>query len=279
MNKLYKKKYIAKNGFHQPLIFCASLVLASVMSAYVHEGLAQSTYDKELQTLKTSTGYENYFKYAKTKNPRSMELYKEGTYLINVIGRKDKKERMAEGIRRLEQALELDSTFAAAHVSLGNAYWLSAVLKLYKKRDMKNQEQEVLAEKARTEYRKAIELDPTNVEAHLKIAATTRDPDEELRHYKTAFDLDPHQYIHPMVGARIAESEGRVQEAFNYLIQGLVGTRESDRCSLVKGPFSSTEYGLGFFQKKYPEEYKAYVGRVCSGKDLPLFEPYGEYGE
>jgi len=235
-------------------------------------GLTQSQYDKELQTLKTSRANAYYFKYAKTNNPRAMELYKEGTYLIRVIAKSDKKERMAEGIIRLELALELDPHFAAAHVSLGNAYWLSAVLGLYEKKDRKNQEKEFLTEKARMEYRKAVELDPTNVEAHKRLASTTRDSDEQIRHYKRVLELDPQQKVKPMIRARIAESDGKVQEAFNYLVQGLSGTRESDRCSLVKGPFTSVEYGLGWFQKKYPEEYKAYVGRVCSGKNLPPFQ-------
>jgi tetratricopeptide (TPR) repeat protein len=201
-----------------------------------------------------------------------MELYKEGTYLIHVIGRLDKKERMAEGISRLEQALELDPNFAAAHVSLGNAYWLSAVLGLYEKKNRKNQEKKFLAENARMEYRKAVKLDPTNVEAHKRLASTTRDSVERIRHYKRVLELDPQQKIKFMIRAHIAESEGKVQEAFNYLIQGLSGTKESDRCSLVKGPFSSVEYGLGWFQKKYPDEYKAYVDRVCSRTNLPPFQ-------
>ncbi len=254
-------------------ISCLFLTLAL---GHVHAAIAQSKYDEELRSVKPSRHLESLFRTARTKNPRAMELYKQGTYLCRVIAKKEKEERMAEGIKRLQQAVELDPSFSAAHVSLGNAYWDSASLGLLGARDLNGPKAEALLEKARAEYRIAVSLDPANISAHLKVARTTNDHKEALQHYRRVLELDPGQKIPPVARAHIVESKGQVEEAFSILTQGLAGTIEVNRCPSVKGPFSSTEYGLGYFQKKYPQRYKAFVELACIGEGLPAFRHFGE---
>jgi tetratricopeptide (TPR) repeat protein len=265
------------------IVYLLFMTIFCGVGVYPEQGLAESKYNDEeinriLEDMAKRPGwyeYEPILKYAKTQNQEAMELYKTGAYLINVRGEKDKQERMEEGIRRLQAAINLDPSFSAAHVFLGRAYQYSITFRLFGVQDPQDSVAKGLGEKAEAHYRKAVEVDPSNPDGHYRLAYMARNREDRVRHLKKVLELNPEASIADSDRAHIAESEGKVKEAFNFLIQEMGRFIDEQRCYLAKNP-PSAEFGFGYFRKKYPKEYKVFEERVCSGKDLPLFQPFGE---
>ncbi|MEO5720498.1 MAG: protein kinase [Chthoniobacterales bacterium] len=118
-------------------------------------------------------------------NPEAYDQYLRGQFYLH---RQDRAENEA-AIAALERAVALDSTFAAAHASLAQAY----VWKLF----LFAPEEQQLAEKAFVATEKALALDPNLAEAYLARGRllwtpANRFPHEKaIREYRRALALNP----------------------------------------------------------------------------------------
>ena len=122
---------------------------------------------------------------SRSVNPEAYDLYLRGRYYLN----RQTKENNEAAITALERAVTRDSTFAAAHAALAQAY----VWKLFLFAPNEKQ----LDEKAFVAVEKALALDPESAEAHLARGRLLWTPanhfphEKAIREYRRALALDP----------------------------------------------------------------------------------------
>jgi tetratricopeptide (TPR) repeat protein len=172
-----------------------------------------------------------------TSVPRAYDLYLQAQ---GYLQRSDNTASLDRAISLFEQALKQDPNFAAAHASLGRAYWrryqdtrepqwmekarnscsraialndLSAPAHVYLGQISASTGH---SDQAVVEFRKALALDPVNAEAYRGLAGTydtAGETDEAETVYKHAIDLRPNQLINYSYLGAFYYRHGRYSEA------------------------------------------------------------------
>src|SRR5262249_10565095 len=156
-----------------------------------------------------------------TSNPRAYEAYLKGRYVWL--------QRKLDGFRQakeyFDQAIALDPKYAQAYVGLADAYQFLAA---FEQRDRKEN-----YEKAKTAYRRALEVEPMLAEAHASagLIAMNCDWDWPLaeRELRRAIALNPNEAFFYDWYAEYLMAVGRVSES----IESIGRARELDPFSVV----------------------------------------------
>jgi tetratricopeptide (TPR) repeat protein len=108
------------------------------------------------------------------------------------------KQAFEDGIMHLERAISLDPHFSDAYLALGRALRSKSFLFVD---DRYGKEADELRKEEVQVYRKAVEVDPTNVEAHFAYGTSLKDPKERLKELQTVLGLEPnHREVHQELG-------------------------------------------------------------------------------
>jgi tetratricopeptide (TPR) repeat protein len=135
----------------------------------------------------------------------AQDLYVRGRYALD----RETGDSLRESIKCFEQALAHAPNFAAAHAGLADAYNVLSQFGLAAPREA--------MEKARTEARRAIELDPRLAEGHVALAAILEAYDWNWkgaeREYRRALELGPTLAAAHLWYGMFLRDQGRVTEA------------------------------------------------------------------
>lgn len=173
---------------------------------------AHDAYIKGLyfSSQRTKEGFEQAiesFSSAVAIDPKYAEAYARLAATYNLLGQygwMNPGNARSEGWAAAEQALSLDPSLAEAHAALGFSYW-------YYQWDRAA---------AEAEFKKAIALEPGNVDAHHwygQLLMTAGRFDEADRQLQAALDVDPRSRILRTNLGWLYEYEGRFQQAIDQL--------------------------------------------------------------
>lgn len=169
--------------------------------------------------------------------PEVYESYLRGLFSLNKETRTD----LEESIQYFEQAIKIDPTFAPAYVGLAKAYSVLSTI-------MVGDPPSKFRPKVMDAARKALELDPQLVEAHVLLASVYqkqwqwKDAENEI---KTALDLRPNDGASHSQFASFLLAKGQIDEALEWARRG----RQLDPVAV---PVTDVAWIL-FFARRYDD--------------------------
>jgi TolB-like protein/Tfp pilus assembly protein PilF len=142
--------------------------------------------------------------------PEVYESYLQGRYQLHKGSHKGSKAAVEESVRHFERAIRVDPTFAPAYVALATAYSVFGGTAIAVSSVVEASPKAVAA------ARKALELDPHEMEAHLVLARLRQRDwqwDEAEAGYRQVLELDPNNASAYSSLASVLMWRGRTEEA------------------------------------------------------------------
>jgi serine/threonine-protein kinase len=194
---------------------------------------------------------------AYTSNGEAYRLYLEGRYHVQKVAPQE----IQEGIRYLEQATAIDPNYALAWVGVADAYRTASAADI---------QPSLVVPKAKQAAEKAAELDDSLAMAHAQLGILALwydwDPHAAEREFKRALELDPSNADAHLYYAHLLSNQGKHDEAFEQAERARELEPFNPRFSALEGMFlihaGRTDEALARLQATIGLDPNVFIGHL-----------------